>query len=117
MLASLPLAAVAAHGPYVGGGFPFFALLIPLFWIAVIVVLAVVFSRRRRWAIRNGLAPWAGQWGGHPGVGGGWGGSSGVSRAAEATLAERFAQGDIEEVEYRARLEVLRANAPHPQQG
>ena len=32
------------------------------------------------------------------------------SRGAESTLAERFAQGDIEEKEYRARLEVLRAN-------
>ena len=115
MLASLPLAAVAAHGPHLGGGFPFFALLIPLFWIAVIVVLAVVFSRRRRWALRNGLTPWGGPWAGHPAMGG-WGGASGAARAAEATLAERFARGDIEEVEYRARLEVLRANAaPSPQ--
>ncbi|MEJ1231340.1 MAG: hypothetical protein WDM88_12995 [Galbitalea sp.] len=34
----------------------------------------------------------------------------------EATLAERFAQGDIDEKEYRARLEVLRANNQGPQQ-
>jgi putative membrane protein len=33
--------------------------------------------------------------------------------SAEATLAERFAQGDIDEKDYRARLEVLRANSPH----
>ena len=32
------------------------------------------------------------------------------TKSAEATLAQRFAQGDIEEAEYRARLEVLRAN-------
>jgi putative membrane protein len=32
---------------------------------------------------------------------------------AESTLAERFAKGDIDEVEYRARLEVLRANRPN----
>ena len=33
------------------------------------------------------------------------------ARQAETTLAERFAKGDIDEMEYRARLEVLRANA------
>jgi putative membrane protein len=33
-----------------------------------------------------------------------------ATQAAERTLAERFAHGDIDEVEYRARLEVLRAN-------
>jgi putative membrane protein len=36
------------------------------------------------------------------------------SRSAEATLAERFANGDVDEKEYRARLEVLRANAYPP---
>ena len=35
--------------------------------------------------------------------------------SAETTLAERFAQGDIDEKEYRARLEVLRANNPQQQ--
>jgi DNA-binding NarL/FixJ family response regulator len=43
----------------------------------------------------------------HPG----WPGQA-DARSAEKTLAERFAQGDIDEVEYRARLEVLRANRP-----
>ena len=33
--------------------------------------------------------------------------------SAESTLAERFAKGDIDETEYRARLEVLRANRPN----
>ena len=28
-------------------------------------------------------------------------------------LSERFAKGDIDETEYRARLEVLRANRPN----
>ena len=36
----------------------------------------------------------------------------GQARSAEQTLAERFAKGDIDETEYRARLEVLRANRP-----
>ena len=117
MLASVPAAATAlAFGPHFGFGFgfPFFFFLFPLFWIAVIVVLAIVFGRRRRWAMRNGAGPWAGGWGGGW-VGPGYGAQS-SSRSAEATLAERFAQGDIEEAEYRARLEVLRANAAHPPQ-
>jgi putative membrane protein len=56
----------------------------------------------RRWR-RNA---WSGGYGyGHHPY---WGGGS---RSAESSLAERFAQGDIDEKEYRARLEVLRANA------
>ncbi len=82
------------HGP--DFAWPFF-ILIPIFWILVIglIVTLVVSLNRRRWrevgGSRFGSAPTAG---------------------AEATLAERFAQGDIDEVDYRARLEVLRANQP-----
>ena len=37
------------------------------------------------------------------------------SHSAESTLAERFAQDDIDEKDYRARLELLRATAwPQP---
>jgi len=89
-------------GPPFVGGFGFFFLLIPLFWIAVIVLIATL--GRRRWR-----RSWA--QGGHPAFGA-WS----AGKSAESTLAERFAQGDIDEVEYRARLEVLRANAyPQPQ--
>ena len=98
---SATLSAVAAsaamhpNGPWDGGGFWF--LLIPLLWIALFAVLFAVFGRRwRRAAIENGYGP---------------GGRRSPARRAEATLAERFAQGDIDEAEYRARLEVLRANA------
>ncbi len=97
----LTLAATAPvwgpHMPFVGAALlgPLF-LLVPLFWIAVIVVIfALVGRRRRRWMSAYGAGPFA-------------------ARGAEATLAERFAQGDIDEVEYRARLEVLRANRPAP---
>jgi putative membrane protein len=83
--------AAFAYGPGFGF-FPFF-FLIPLFWILLFVVLFAVFGRRRRrWLAAGGWDGW------HQG------------RSAEATLAERFANGDIDEVEYRARLEVLRAN-------
>lgn len=88
-----PLAApLYWHGPG-PGGFGLFFLLIPLFWIAVIVLVITFAGRRWR---RASMQRWSG------------------SGSAERTLAERFAQGDIEEVEYRARLEVLRANRLQP---
>jgi putative membrane protein len=74
-------------------------LLIPLFWIGVFVLLFTLLRRRQQ------------AWGGY-GYGPPW---RGASRSAESTLGERFANGDIDETEYRARLEVLRANAfPQP---
>lgn len=99
MLASLAVIGAAAHGPVVYGaaGFWWLGLLIPLFWILVFVLVFGVFGRRwRRRAWENGMGHQ------HP------------IRSAEATLAERFAQGDIDEKDYRARLEVLRANSRQP---
>ena len=64
-------------GPWPG---PWF-LLFPLFWLAVIVTLAVVVRRRGRWQTPSG----------------------------ESVLGERFARGEISEDEYRQRLAVLRA--------
>ncbi|WP_394551463.1 SHOCT domain-containing protein [Agromyces sp. MMS24-JH15] len=95
MLASLTTAAAVAHvGPWAAGwGWMFF--LIPLFWILFFVLLFTFLGRRWR------RAAWSGD--GPPWARGG----------AEHTLAERFAQGDIDEQEYRARLEVLRANRPN----
>lgn len=103
-----------------GPGFGFLFLLIPLFWIGVVVLIVRLSTRRWR------RARWAGtDYGAHPGwggprFGGGFGGpgwaQASPSAAAETTLAERFAQGDIDEQEYRARLEVLRANAYPPRQ-
>jgi putative membrane protein len=114
---------LAAFAPAFHGGFPF---LLPLFIVGhviwfVIIVLIIVFAvtgRRRRmarWAAMGG-AQGAGQFGGwgHGPWGHGWGNSA--AKSAESTLAERFAQGDIDEKEYRARLEVLRANNSGPQQ-
>jgi putative membrane protein len=97
---SLTLAAAATHwvGPFHPGFGPWF-LLIPLFWIVVIGVLFAIFGRRWRRAAMAGYGPY---------------GRMNPSRQAEVTLAERYAQGDIDEVEYRKRLEVLRANSPLP---
>jgi putative membrane protein len=90
--------AAASHA-FVGAPhfWPFF-IIAPVFWFIVIVLIIVfaVGGRRRRmarWGAYGHFGPW-----GH------------AARGAESTLAERFAQGDIDEKEYRARLEVLRAN-------
>ena len=108
VLATLALQGPATHfvGPWVGGVGLFF-LLIPLFWVTLFAIVISVARRRR--------SLWFAQYGGyfHPGFVGGVGGGNGggPSHAAESTLAERFARGDIDEKDYRARLEVLRVNA------
>jgi putative membrane protein len=105
MLTTLAIASqnlVSHHFGGPGFGFGWLFLLIPLFWIGVVILIVAL--ARRRWS-RNGWGP--GHFAGHP-----FYGHSFAGRSAEATLAERFAQGDIDEQEYRARLEVLRANNP-----
>lgn len=98
------LTTLAAHpGPYAGGGFHWGFLFFPfafiLFWVLVVTLLRTVVWRR-----------WGGPWGpgGPRGRGPGFHGGS----SAEQTLATRFAAGDIDEQDYRARLEVLRASPP-----
>jgi len=104
---SLALAAAVAH-PF-GHGFGWLFFLIPLFWILVFVLLFGLIGRRwRRNAWSGGYGPGYGHWGHGP-----WA-QAAAARSAESSLAERFAQGDIDEKEYRARLEVLRASAPQP---
>jgi putative membrane protein len=91
----LPLATAVACGPAFAGGFAPFFLLVPLFWLIVIVLVVALLGRRwrRGW---DGGAPWSG------------------ARQAETVLSERYARGDIDETEYRARLEVLRASQGGP---
>jgi len=115
-LAAAPLIAHPVAG--FGLGFGLLFLIGHIFWFLIIVaIIFAIVGRRRRWA-RAGFGGGYGPWG-HMGHGMGhnyWAGAQ-ASRAAEVTLAERFAQGDIDEKEYRARLEVLRANAPQPPMG
>lgn len=101
---ALTTAAVAAHVGAYGWGAPWLFFLIPLFWILIIGLFFAIFGRRwRRHGGPYGRPGWQ-EWQSQNG-----------SRSAESTLSERFAQGDIDEAEYRARLEVLRANsAPTP---
>lgn len=85
----------AWHGAWFG---PWF-LLIPLAWILVFVLI-FTFARRFWWRRR-----WA-EFQGYRGESRGYGeGAPG----AEAVLRERYARGEIDEAEYRQRLEVLRA--------
>ncbi|MEW1819918.1 SHOCT domain-containing protein [Arthrobacter sp. NPDC080031] len=85
--AAAQLPADVVHGP--GDGFVFwpFFLLIPLFWILVIGFF--IFFGRRMWR-RNHY--WA------------------ATQGAESVLRERYARGEIDETEYRQRLDVLRAH-------
>ena len=98
MFTSLPAVSLAAHagGPW-AAGLGWLVVVIPLFWIAVFALVAVLFARARRAAFAGGGPGWA-----QP------------TRSAESSLAERFAQGAIDEQEYRSRLEVLRSSAPTP---
>ena len=98
MLTTLTTAAAAAshampygYGPG-AGGFGWLWLLIPLFWITLFVLLFVFVGRRIR---RAGGAPWQMH-----------------GPTPEQTLGDRYARGEIDEQEYRTRLEVLRAAQP-----
>lgn len=83
-------AGMLAHGPgwggpgWGGGGpaglWPLIPIVWGLFWLAVIVTVVVLLSRR----------------------------GAGDTRSARSALAERFARGDIDEQEYTERLAVLR---------
>ena len=110
MFTSLALAAPWAH-PALGAGFAVFFIIGHIIWFLIIVAIIIAIVRGARWRRRawaGGMGPW-----GH-GYGHGYWGGQQAARAAETTLAERFAQGDIDEKEYRARLEVLRASVPQP---
>ncbi|HKH08713.1 MAG TPA: hypothetical protein VKA62_07145 [Agromyces sp.] len=100
MLTTLATSSAPMHAGAWGAGFGWWFILIPIFWFLVIGLLIFLFTRRRReWAAAGGNGSYGPPW------------ARGAS--AESTLAERFAKGDIDEVEYRARLEVLRANRPN----
>ncbi|MEO7006428.1 MAG: hypothetical protein ABI275_06965 [Terrimesophilobacter sp.] len=93
------LTTLALAGPHwAGAGFGWLWLFVPLIWIGVFVLIFILVGRR-----------WRRGWGEHP-----YGPWNDGSRSAEATLGDRYARGDVDETEYRARLEVLRANRTPP---
>jgi len=91
------------YGP--GPGAHLWFLLIPFFWLIVAIVLFAVFGRR--WSKRAGERRefMRQHW------------QSEAQGGAEKVLAERYARGDIDEVEYRARLEVIRSSSLHSPHG
>ena len=108
MFTTLATLGVAAQLVGPAGGFHWLFLLIPLFLILLFVAIFAIAGRRWR---RAGWHHGDGHGFGPHGFGSyGYGGAQ-AARSAEGSLAERFGQGDIDEKEYRARLEVLRANA------
>ncbi|GAA0415338.1 SHOCT domain-containing protein [Streptomyces luteireticuli] len=78
-----------------GGGWGWLAMSIGmiLFWVLVIGALVLLFRSLGRPHERP-------HWGSPP------------AASAEQILAERFARGEIDEEEYRLRLEVLRSTGP-----
>jgi len=102
MLTALATAAMPFHPGWGFGPGPFWIIPVVFWALMIALIVTLIVTGRRR-----GRGPWA-----H----GGWA-SAQAARSAEAVLAERFARGDIEEVEYRARLEVLRSQQPNPPQG
>ena len=117
MFSTLVAPNLAAHMGGIGFGFGILFFLIPLLIIGLLFLAGGL--ARRRWS-RNGNGngngngfgpgPFVGAPIGYGHSGAGHGVGHGASHGAESTLAERFAQGDIDEKEYRARLEVLRTN-------
>lgn len=105
MFTALALTAAVAHPAWGGPGFGWLFVLVPLFWVGVFALLFAIFGRRRR-------AMWAqgGPWGHGPHA---WHAAQ-AAGGAESVLAQRYANGDIDEKEYRARLEVLRSSNPVP---
>lgn len=76
---------LTTYGPWHDGGFSPWFLLFPLFWILVIGLL--IFVGRRTWRSNR---RWA------------------AAQGGEGVLRERYARGEIDEDEYRKRLQVLR---------
>ena len=94
MTAALIAAQTAADytGPWAGAWAGPWFLLIPLFWI-LLFILFFALARRFWWGRRFSEMQGAG---------------------AESVLRERYARGEIDETEYRQRLEVLRTDRRKP---
>lgn len=105
MIALAAPAVLAAHGgSWAGHPFWPFFLLIPFVFLLLVLAVVFVIVRRRRLGVYG--PPWARHPYGYDGP------AAPGARSAERILAERFARGEVDEAEYRARLEVLRADRP-----
>jgi putative membrane protein len=91
---STDLSGLVAHAGCAGWGPGPWLLVFPLFWLLLIGFLVFAFARRRAW--------------GPPA----WSGRPYAAPDPMSVLAERYARGDIDEAEYRRRLDVLRGTPP-----
>lgn len=105
MLATVAAGVPAYVGCYPGHAGFFWFPFVPLFFIGFLFLLFFV-VRSLIWR-RRGFGPGFGAAGYCGPAYGGWGGAH-PGAGAEAVLAERYARGEIDEAEYRARLETLR---------
>lgn len=80
----------------------------PLLWFLLFATVIFLVARRARRGHGWGGPPWAGY--GYPGAPSGTGDPVTI-------LAQRFARGEIDEEEFRARLAVLRTGVPGPDTG
>lgn len=85
LAASAAVTEAVMHPGWGGGGFPWF-LIFPFIWL-LLIGFFIFFGRRMWW--RNRIAN--------------------SQQGAESVLRERYARGEVDETEYRARLEVLRS--------
>ncbi len=79
------LATVPAYMGHWGSGMGGWFIIFPIFWI--LLIGALIFLGRRSWHRNRHFS---------------------LHSGAEQVLRERYARGEIDETEYRARLEVLR---------
>ena len=92
--------------PWHGGPGPWI-LLVPLFWISVGLIVRKVL--RRRFGLGRGFRPDAAGPGRRPG----WYGSATAPTPVE-TLNRKYADGEIDEFEYRQRYDLLTASSDEP---
>ncbi|QMU76295.1 SHOCT domain-containing protein [Streptacidiphilus sp. PB12-B1b] len=96
--------------PWSGGPGPWI-LLVPLFWISVGIVVRKVLRRRFGRGPGRGFGP---GFGAGPGMGRGhgWGGyGPGAAPTPVETLNRKYADGEIDEFEYRQRYDLLTASS------
>jgi len=96
--------AIFLASPWGGGPGPWI-LLVPLFWISMGILVRK--ALRRRFGDRRGFGPGPG---GGPGRRPGWYGPTTAPTPVE-TLNRKYADGEIDEFEYRQRYDLLTASS------